>query len=375
MIYFGLARSAQEIAAAQALATKVFGEILALDPIAETKNKTLLWNEPGEPPLVVVAVLDEGRVVGVARLLQRTLGRGGQTFSCVGFTSIAVDPAFRGQGLSVPLMESALRVARQTGAMVGLLFGRRALDHYYTRFGFHGLSSYSRLRLQSLSKVYGVVLRPMLELTDELLHHFQDVHNQCYGATFGWIERSIEMWRFQLRKMRHERMEVTVIDWQQRTAGYLIHHGCVIHEIAVTKGVPWEIVLAQVAADCQEEALVVEIPPEHPALAELTRLDMTLETRQCDFGGHMMIVLDENKICRAVEERVRHRASRAGLAFASESWDGVTIQWDGVEAAVHRSGPMDFPALSRLMGAKTLTQITGILDPPLSFHVSLPDHF
>ena len=51
---------------------------------------------------------------------------------------------------------------------------------------------------------------------------------------------------------------MTVIDWQQRTAGYLIHQGCVIHEIAVTKGVPWEIVLGQVAAVNQEEATVRE---------------------------------------------------------------------------------------------------------------------
>ena len=375
MNYYGLARSAQEIVAAQALAASVFGKILALDPIVESENKALLWNEPGKPPLVVVAVLDDGRVVGVARLLQRTLGRGGQVFSCVGFSSIAVDSAFQGQGLSVPLMEAALRVARETGAVVGLLFGRQALDYYYTRFGFHGLSSYSRLRLQSLSKGDGVVLRPMLELTDELLLHFQAVHSQCYGTTFGWIERSLEMWRFQLLKMRRESIDVMVIDWQQRMAGYLIHHGGVIHEIAAAKGVPWEMVLAQVSAISQGESLVVEIPPEHPALAALARLDITLETRQCDFGGHMVVVLDENKVCQAAEERVRHRARRAGLAPALESWDGVTIQWDGVEAAVHRTGPMDFPALSRLMGAKTLTQTPGILDPALCFHVSLPDHF
>lgn len=375
MNYFGLARTAQEIKAAQALASSVFGEIGALDPIAEAKNKTFLWNEPGEPPLVVVAVLDDGRVVGVARLLQRTLGRGGQAFSCMGFSSIAVDPAFQGQGLSVPLMEAALRVARETDAAVGLLFGRRALDHYYTRFGFHGISSYSRLRLQSLPKGDGVVLHPMLELTDELLFHFQALHSQCYRATFGWIERSLDMWRFQMLKMHRERVEVMVINWQQRMVGYLIHHGGVIHEIAVAKGVPWEIVLGQVAAVSQEEALVVEIPPEHPALAALARLDFTLETRQCDFGGHMMIVLNENRVCQAAEERVRHRARRAGLAPALESWDGVTIQWDGVEATVHRTGPMNFPALSRLMGAKTLTQISGILDPALCFHVSLPDHF
>ena len=375
MNYYGLARSAQEIAAAQALAASVFGEILALDPIAEAENKTFLWNEPGAPPLVVVAVLEDGRVVGVARLLQRTLGRGGQVFSCMGFSSIAVDPALRGQGLSVPLMEAALRVAREAGAVVGLLFGRRAVDHYYTRFGFHGLSSYAQLRLQSLSRGEGVVLRPMLELTDELLSDFQAVHSQCYGATFGWIERSLEMWRFQLLKMHRERIEVTVIDWQQRMAGYMIHHDGVIHEIALAKGVPWEVVLAKVAAVSQQEALVVEIPPEHLALTALARMDVTLEIRQCDFGGHMMIVLDENKMCQAAEERVGHHARQAGLAPALESWDGVTIQWDGVEAAVHCTGPMDFPALSRLLGAKTLTQTPGILDPALCLHISLPDHF
>ena len=375
MIYYGLARSAHEIAAAQTLAARVFGEILALDPIAQVENKTILWNEPRGAPLVVVAVLEDGRVVGVARLLKRTLRRGGQTFSCMGFSSIAVDPALRGQGLSGPLMEAALRVAREAGAVIGLLFGRRVVDHFYTQFGFHGLSSYSRLRIQPLLSGDGVVLRPMLELTDELLFNFQTVYSQCYGSTFGWIERSSEMWRFQLLKMDRKRIDVTVIDWQQRMAGYLIRHGGVIHEIAVAKGVPWEMVLAQVASVSRQETLVVEVPPEHPVLTSLAQLDITLETRQCDFGGHMVIVLDENKVCQAAEERVRHNARRAGLAPALESWDGVTIQWDGVDAAVHRTGPMDFPAMSRLLGAKTLTQTTGILDPALCFHVSMPDHF
>jgi predicted N-acetyltransferase YhbS len=138
------ARSDAEAHEAYALALSIFGETAAMD--AYRDYKTALWfDDPAYAPENVIVARSGGAICGVSRIVPRTLYRRGQAYAMAGISSVCVAPALRGRGLSRTLIEHTLERCRARGFDFAFLVARRAADHYYTRFGFRGIASYSRV--------------------------------------------------------------------------------------------------------------------------------------------------------------------------------------------------------------------------------------
>lgn len=78
--------------------------------------------------------------MGSAFLIERALPLRDKILRAVFISSISIAEKVRGQGLSYFLMEAAIEASRVRGIDVAMLIARRAVDGFYTRFGFWGLS-------------------------------------------------------------------------------------------------------------------------------------------------------------------------------------------------------------------------------------------
>ncbi|MBF0146748.1 MAG: GNAT family N-acetyltransferase [Magnetococcales bacterium] len=377
-MYAGIARSAQEIEAALRLAAQVFGSILGQDEKIIFEIKTFLWHAayPDGPEQIIILAPKPDEVVGLIRICPRILYRKNQKFSCGGISSVCIAPHLQGQGLSPLLMTAALNWIQSHDFDMAILFGRRAVDHYYTRFGFWGVSSYNKFLVSHHD------LRRYKDDRVKLIPVPTEESNRCsvwyegaYKDCFGRMDRSGEQWRFIVTHMRRIGHHVDFVFFQGELCGYVVHGTSTIFEMALDYAVPPLAILAMIAARNESDPLTLVIPPEHPVRWVLTHVDARLETRQCSYGGHMIRILNPQSFLSAMSERMTPAVAAMKSAPFTESWEDFTLRWDGVRMNITLDHPAipTFDITTRLLGSQTLTVRHHPLDPPLSLNISLPD--
>jgi GNAT superfamily N-acetyltransferase len=91
------------------------------------------------PPTWLTLIRDphDGRLVGRAGLLERSVLWGGRITPVGGFSSVSTDPDYRGQGVASAAVSSLARfMCEELGANVGLLLASRMGAPVYARLGW-----------------------------------------------------------------------------------------------------------------------------------------------------------------------------------------------------------------------------------------------
>lgn len=105
------------------------------------------WDSSGMPPLQwrdkehhVGLRDDAGRLVASAGVLVVDVEVEGERFPVVGLGGVIVNRAYRGRGLSLPVIEAALQKAAVLGPDFALLFCHQDRMELYRRFGFEAVA-------------------------------------------------------------------------------------------------------------------------------------------------------------------------------------------------------------------------------------------
>jgi len=100
---------------------------------------TRAWH--GSGPAYCVVVMAEGAVVAHVGAVERILRVGSQLLRIAGVQNVCVQPQFRKQGLTEPMLAQAMAEAQRRGADMGLLFCLPALEKLYARCGWRPVES------------------------------------------------------------------------------------------------------------------------------------------------------------------------------------------------------------------------------------------
>lgn len=345
----------QDAEAAQKLALSIFAPSSGLAAYAE--YKAALWFEdPAYVPENVIVARNGSEICGVTRIVPRTVFRADEAYEMAGISSVCVSAAMQGRGVSRELLGHTLERCRERGFDFAFLVARRAADHYYTRFGFWGIASYSRVSIRLPdSTPSGTVLLGEPDTHD--IPFYRAVHEACYAGTFGRVARTDAYWRSVLQRCRHLGLRFMSFSLHDCKVGYAIFGEASVHELAYTGDAPVGALLHALGrvlkAPAPVNVLTLELAPEHRLFADAYGLDMTLALRECTYGGHMARVLNPGKLL----ERVRVRAPEAAAAL-----DHVC----DAKSLSHRD-------TCRLLGAWSPTDTSPLEDKPLHFDVSLLD--
>jgi len=301
------ARTKNEVQLALELALSVFEASSGMDDYA--RYKAFLWHEDPtfEPGNILLGRIGSGSPIGLVRIVPRRLYRANQPFSVAGISSVCLSSDQRGKGHSVALMEQALAHCSERQFDLAFLFARRAIDYYYTRFGFWGVASYSRLKIQLPRETAD----PDLALGDADEQHidlYGGAYDRCYANTFGRVSRSADYWRFLLRRMRYfpdHRFSTLFV--QGIPVGYVLWSDSVIRELAYVEGPRAGSLLSLLGKSLPDARLAgcvtLELSPQHVLVAESYGLDVTLSARECTYGGHMALVLNPAAMLDRMFER------------------------------------------------------------------------
>lgn len=377
------ARSAAEADEALGLAFRVFTEHSPIRDYADFK--TILWREDPHyrPENLLLARNNSGRLAGLVRIVPRALYRVDQKFSVAGISSVCVDPGLRGKGFSAPLMEYALEQSRARGFDLALLIARRAADHYYTRFGFWGISSYNKatIALPNPGNETPLIIT-LLPAKPEHTGLHSEAYLACYRNAFGYFERTPQYWDFLLKKAGY----LTGLRWFTIAAdgiavGYAIASRHIVHEIAWVGELPAQSLAMAVSTQLQpppaERSLTVEIPPQHRLFAASQDADITLGFRECSYGGHMVKILDISRARELLAARISDKLGQLGVRKYAADRDGLNISCDShgcrVDLSLHELSTPSYAQTCRLLGAHALSLQQWDIDQSLPFNVSLPD--
>lgn len=264
-------------------------------------NKFFSWTEdPFFRYENIVLAKYEGIPAGLIRIVPRTLCKGDKTLSVAGISSVCLLPELRGKGLSIDLMDYTLDYCKKSGYDLSVLFARRAADYYYTRFGFHGISSYSRVIVKKPNKISFTTGYELANWDFNLLEIYSKAYERTYANCFGKFQRTLEYWKFLLISLSYKQdCNNKIIKYNGKAIGYVIWDSTKVLEVATTEDmqvVDFILFIMDSMNILSEDSLQLEISPQHPILAQLYGFDITTQSRECVFGGHMLRILNEDNV-------------------------------------------------------------------------------
>ena len=264
-------------------------------------NKFFTWDEdPYFKYENILLAKYKGIPAGLIRIVPRELCRGDKVLSVAGISSVCLLPELRGKGLSVTLMKEALRYCKGVGYDISVLFARRNADYYYTRFGFHGISSYSQIHVKKPQR-FIVSDRYSFAYGDiNLLEIYAQAYEKTYANCFGKFQRTPEYWKFLLNSLSYKPYyHIRIIKFNSRAIGYIIWDSNKVLEIATTEDIIGKEFILFLMGNLEistDDSLPFEMLPQHSLVKQLYGLDVTFQSRECVFGGHMLKVLNEENL-------------------------------------------------------------------------------
>ena len=385
MIQFKVAETEAECDAALNLVATVFAPHARIDDY-EAYKKTLWHEDPDYAPENIVLALDgAGAVCGVIRIVPRILVRHQQRFKTAGISSVCLAEEHRGVGRSLDLMRYALARCAENDYDLSLLFSRRALDHYYNRFGFWGLSAYSKAVIRAVTPTSQVSVDGVEIGAFDLdeVERYNTLYAECYGDSFGYV----------VRKPAHWMLIGQRLAWEQEVRfATLICKGRVIGYVAVDR---YNVVEMAADADILDIADIIAllrrfdlcsadapcaIPADHRLLRDVgCQRDVTISHRSCAYGGHMVKVLNTARVQSLWLQRMAVILARVGARPGERKIGDLAVNWDGelLSSASLKGDDMDYKTTCLLLGAQDVGphRDRGIdtIDR-LPFNVSFFDH-
>ncbi|HER25702.1 MAG TPA: GNAT family N-acetyltransferase [Rhodospirillales bacterium] len=290
---FVVAETVEEWHEAFDLAAQVFTLHSAMEDYTDKKAK--LWFEDPTHALnnLILAKTDTQKIVGLVRFIPRTFRGPDRTFSSVGFSSVCIAPALRGKGYSLPLMRFSIETADNRGFDFSFLIARKKLDHFYTKFGFWGVSSYNRVFVTSAPCIDGEVAIKFHPADPGCLSQFDQAYRKSYASTLGWMERDKRHWRFLLTVAQNLGMRFLSVVRDGNVIGYAVLNDHEVCEIALLDETEFQAVVNALNATFYDDAHKISclVSAEHMLVGALSDQDLSINYRECPWGGHMVRLL------------------------------------------------------------------------------------
>ena len=194
------------------------------------------------------------------------------------------------------LMHAAIQLATQDGFALAALIARRAVDDYYTKFSFWGVSCHNVvsvgankiLKSETSSKRGEWELKPC---KNGNIDFYNSVFDFNYRNTFGRSRRDFDIWSYIINAKKGISENFFELYKNGNIVGYANINANNIYEISLVKGIETEGLLNCIFDHSVSEELRIEIPVGHHLFDRFCS-EGDVIYRQCLFGGHMVRVLD-----------------------------------------------------------------------------------
>ena len=372
-MYSGCARNANDVNRAVALAARTFRSNEDGDSAINVKS-LLLSPEGSIAEQDVVVLAEAGEILGACFLFDRYFYRGRSKLKGTFLTSICIAESSRGKGCSALLMNCAINEVKRRGAGFAILIARRAVDHFYNKFNFWGLSQYSKIQLKLSEISVSDKEFSFSPVTESDLAVINTLYESTYSGLYGSCERSFEYWKHLMWRSANQRCNFLTYRTQGRVSGYVIFSGSELYEFATARNSSYVEFIHVLGENYSIKEMTLHCSIEHPISCELQGMDFSLTQRQCNYGGHMVRVINEAVLLKELEKDIQDSIGSIGIEGYKEVLGDALINFtNGKVEITLKNTPYSYKNTCLLMGADFLSMGLGrdSAYKPRSFNVSL----
>lgn len=283
-----------ELSQALNLAKETF--VTNKDKKLNSQFKDLMWLEhPSFGPNTVLIAKTGDKVVSILRIVPSKFNlKNSKSFLSASLTSICTHQDYQGKGLSTALITYALQYCKSAGFDSCHVIASRSVDYYYPKFGFQGLSSYTKAIIKGKNLVLNNDLKIIKKIDLKNIKKYQSLHIRSYKTTNSLALRSIGHWNLLLKRSLREGFDFHEIRLKNKIVGYLIYKNNTIFELATEETVKLDWLASLFLKNLPE--LTLMIPSDHKILKMSSSFDVAITKRSCPFGGHLIKWLNKPKL-------------------------------------------------------------------------------
>ncbi|MDZ7373418.1 MAG: GNAT family N-acetyltransferase [candidate division KSB1 bacterium] len=174
-------------------------------------------NDPDWEPWHTRVLCEGDRIVSTVQIFAREIAFHNGWIPCAGIGNVATHPAFRGRGLASSLLADTLRLVRQNGYAVSLLF--TGIPGFYRRLGYRVLPTRRNILRWREGAVPGG--RGVRAMAPGDWPYVRDLHENHARGCPVLVRRSAERWAALDKSAISYRPQWLVHDAQQGVDGYL----------------------------------------------------------------------------------------------------------------------------------------------------------
>ena len=300
-MYIGFAKDNKEVSKAINLATKIFRSNENFDEALRSKRIIMFQKvKPDLRNVIVIKNFDED-LIGTCFLIDRLFYRGKFKLQGTFISSVCIDERYRKLGFSKLLIEYAIKEIESRNSQFAIVIARRAVDHFYNKFGFWGISQYNKIKLNfkkcSLKFEKGIFSTAKKKDIPEI----NEIYKYIYSKLYGSCSRTEKDWKLIFDRAANQNFQIVIYKVDKKISGYMIYSNFEIVEIASTKSVSCFEMVKNFYKKVSMDKLIINCSKIHPIFNDLKHLDVSILSRHCSYGGHMVRITNHSSLLKILK--------------------------------------------------------------------------
>ncbi len=240
-------------------------------------------------PYLKCFVIKKGsQVIGVQTILDRKMLFFGVSFKIAGMSYAAIESSYQNSEVGNLLKTNLFNYLNENSDLC-LGFARKALDNYWHPYGFRGVTNFCEITLQIAKVVTGkknVSARIATEIDIPSLIKW---YNESYLNSVGPFIRDKELWRYYLKKISYQSLEILIIIEEDIEIGYCLLNNNYLLEVGFDRSNQnqvFQFLCRKLKNDGWQE-IVFKIGASHPLVRNIEKFEFSLFKRYVWRGGHI----------------------------------------------------------------------------------------
>ncbi len=261
----------------------------------------------------IIARSSEGVLIGLVRIVDRQLRIGGALLNVGGISSVSVLPEWRKKGVCSLLMKKAHALMKERGKDIAVLYGRRAMDGFYTRYGYYGIGLYIDLEVVVPESYRERLKCVSFKETKEQAKLVKRFYKKGYLSLTGSVVRTPKIWQYLFAQIKEsdQKLRLFLFFAGNHPAGYCLIRDDKIIELSLLEK-HFEHFLGFLKAS---KISLLSIHPQHSFFRYCrSRISTTiLKERFALDGGYMARLINPESLIIKLGPSLAQRARMLGL--------------------------------------------------------------
>lgn len=280
---------------------------------ASAIKEAIFDTEPSiSPGNFILARSAKRELIGLVRIVERNIIIDREVIAAGFISSVGVKPEWRRQGIASNLIKKAIEVMISRGMDISLVYGRRAVDGFYSRFGYYGIGRYVDLEIISPSPCSKFFIGA-IPFKKENLEICMKLYGETYGCLTGSVLREHAVWKFLLAKVEKNigNFKLSMCLKDDKPIGYFVVSDNKLIEISL----PSKLFSSVQHLLHRLNIQLISIHPRHPFYIYCrTSLNTIQKERFALDGGYMGRILNLESLLKKLGLTFASRASVIGVS-------------------------------------------------------------